>query len=76
MVSDDDPYLSRERGAALADAWGATVEVVPGGGHLATRDGYGPWDHVATLIARHSGAVLRRRPGATAAGELADEGVV
>ncbi|MEV7519291.1 alpha/beta fold hydrolase [Streptomyces sp. NPDC091371] len=58
VLSDDDPFLPLERGLALADTWGTTVEIVPGGGHLATRDGYGPWDHVATLIARHSGTAL------------------
>lgn len=72
VVSDDDPFLSRERGLALAEAWGATVEVVPGGGHLATRDGYGPWDHAAALIARHSGTVPKRRSAPVAAPETTE----
>ncbi|MET9294337.1 alpha/beta hydrolase [Streptomyces sp. NPDC003077] len=63
VVSDNDPFLSLERGRALAKTWGSTVDVVPGGGHLATRDGYGPWDHVARLIERYSGTTLETTEG-------------
>ncbi|MFD9406063.1 RBBP9/YdeN family alpha/beta hydrolase [Streptomyces sp. NPDC059989] len=63
VLSDNDPYLSLERGLALAETWGSTVEIVPGGGHLATADGYGPWSHGAALIERHSGHVLEPTQG-------------
>ncbi|MGW0749860.1 RBBP9/YdeN family alpha/beta hydrolase [Streptomyces sp. NPDC002587] len=63
VLSDDDPYLPLERGRALAGTWGSTVEVIPGGGHLATNDGYGEWGHVARLIARLSGTPLATTDG-------------
>ncbi|MEU8538849.1 alpha/beta hydrolase [Streptomyces sp. NPDC048717] len=66
VVSDNDPFLSLERGLALAESWGNTIEVVSGGRHLATPDGYGRWDHVATLIARHSATTLVPRAGSAA----------
>ncbi|MEU2234434.1 RBBP9/YdeN family alpha/beta hydrolase [Streptomyces vietnamensis] len=65
VVSDNDPFLSLERALALAETWGSTVETVPGGGHLATRDGYGPWSHAATLIERHTGHALVPTQGRT-----------
>lgn len=63
VVSDNDPYLALERGLMLAETWGSSVEIVPGGGHLATADGYGPWSHGAALIERHSGHVLETTQG-------------
>ncbi|GAA5014740.1 RBBP9/YdeN family alpha/beta hydrolase [Kitasatospora paranensis] len=63
VASDDDPFLPLDRGRELATTWGSTFEVVPGGGHLATRDGYGRWDHVARLIERLSGNTLESTTG-------------
>ncbi|OKK18360.1 hypothetical protein AMK16_18755 [Streptomyces sp. CB00455] len=63
VVSDNDPHLSLERGLALAEAWGSSVEVISGGGHFATLDGFGPWSHVAGLIERLSGNALETTPG-------------
>lgn len=60
VLSGDDPFLSLERGLRLAETWGGTVaDVIPDGGHLATRDGHGPWAHVAALIERHAGTTPR-----------------
>ncbi|MEU8773279.1 alpha/beta hydrolase [Streptomyces sp. NPDC048606] len=56
VVSDDDPFLSLQRGMALGKRWGSEVEVIPGGVHFATRDGFGPWPYAAELIGRLSGA--------------------
>ncbi|WP_225978836.1 alpha/beta hydrolase [Gandjariella thermophila] len=50
-----------ERGYALAEAWGGSIEVVPGGGHLASDDGFGQWDHIATVIERIAGRILEIR---------------
>ncbi|MER8031640.1 alpha/beta hydrolase [Streptomyces bauhiniae] len=58
VVSDDDPFLSLGRGRELARTWGSSIEVVPGGGHLATRDGYGRWAHAAELLEELSGITL------------------
>ncbi|PYC78244.1 alpha/beta hydrolase [Streptomyces tateyamensis] len=58
VVSDDDPFLTLDRGRELALTWGSTLEVVPGGGHLATRDGYGRWEYAAQLVARLTGTTL------------------
>jgi predicted alpha/beta hydrolase family esterase len=63
VVSDDDPFLTLERGRELARTWGSTIEVVTAAGHLATRDGYGQWDHVAPLIERLSGTTLEPTTG-------------
>lgn len=43
VASTDDPYLSLDRATALAAAWGSDLHVVPGGGHLNTASGHGPW---------------------------------
>ncbi len=43
VASTDDPYLSLDRATALAAAWGSELHVVPGGGHLNTASGHGPW---------------------------------
>ncbi|AWZ06334.1 MULTISPECIES: alpha/beta hydrolase [unclassified Streptomyces] len=63
VVSDNDPFLSLARALHLADVWDSAVEIVPGGGHLATRDGYGPWDHVARLIEQFCGTALETTEG-------------
>jgi predicted alpha/beta hydrolase family esterase len=41
--SDADPYNPAGGGAMYAEAIGAEVDVLPGGGHVAIDDGYGPW---------------------------------
>jgi predicted alpha/beta hydrolase family esterase len=58
VISDNDPHLSLERGLALAETWGTSVEIIPGGGHLATADGFGRWDHIASVISRLSGSLM------------------
>jgi len=42
VATDNDPYASLVRSRQFAHAWGTRIVVVPGGGHMATADGYGP----------------------------------
>jgi predicted alpha/beta hydrolase family esterase len=46
VCSDADPYNPEGEAPGLAEAMGARVHVVPGGGHLSSDDGYGPWPAV------------------------------
>jgi predicted alpha/beta hydrolase family esterase len=43
VCSTDDPWCPPERSQALADAVGAPLEWIVGGGHLNTDAGFGPW---------------------------------
>lgn len=61
VVTENDPHLALDRGMALAVEWGATLEVVPGGGHLASADGFGEWDHIASVIEQVSGFTLHSK---------------
>ena len=44
VAGDDDDYASVDEHAEIAAALGIAHECVPGGGHLNTDSGYGPWD--------------------------------
>lgn len=46
VCSDGDPYNPDGEGRTLAESMGARLHVVPGGGHLSSDDGYGPWPAV------------------------------
>jgi uncharacterized protein len=43
LAADDDPYCSRARARALADAWGSNFVDVGQAGHIADQSGHGPW---------------------------------
>jgi hypothetical protein len=43
IASDDDPHLSPDRAADLANVWGSELHVLPGVGHINTASGHGPW---------------------------------
>jgi predicted alpha/beta hydrolase family esterase len=43
VASDDDPYCSKPRAKALADAWGADLIEAGAVGHLNVASGHGPW---------------------------------
>jgi predicted alpha/beta hydrolase family esterase len=43
VCSDSDPYNPEGEGPGVADALGARLHVLAGGGHLSSDDGYGPW---------------------------------
>ena len=50
VASTDDPHLSVARATALAEAWGSDLHLVPGGGHLNTASGHGPWPKGRRLL--------------------------
>lgn len=52
VASDDDPYVELARAREFAQAWGSELEVVPGGGHLNTAAGFGPWPQGRAMLAR------------------------
>lgn len=43
VCSDDDPYCPEGAPAAWAEPLGLPVDLIPGGAHLNTDAGYGPW---------------------------------
>jgi len=43
VCSDSDPYNPEGEGRTLAEAMGARLHVIPGGGHLSVDDGYTQW---------------------------------
>ena len=43
LAADDDPYCSRARAKAFADAWGSNFVDVGQAGHIADQSGHGPW---------------------------------
>ncbi len=52
VTSDDDPYVELARARQFAAAWGSELEVVPGGGHLNTSAGFGPWPQGRAMLER------------------------
>jgi predicted alpha/beta hydrolase family esterase len=43
IAGDDDPYCTAAESGAYANAIGAPLVLIPGGGHLHTAAGYGRW---------------------------------
>jgi uncharacterized protein len=43
VASTDDPFVTLERAAALAHAWGSRLVTLERGGHVNADAGYGPW---------------------------------
>jgi len=61
VCADDDPYCP-EGAANVYAALGLPVDLVPGGGHLNTDAGYGPWPQVqAWCLAQGASAVASSR---------------
>ena len=50
VASTDDPYVSLERAAVFASAWGSRLHVVKGGGHLNSTSGLGDWPEGLSLL--------------------------
>lgn len=50
VTSDDDPYVELARARQFARVWGSELEVVPGGGHLNTAAGFGPWPQGRAML--------------------------
>jgi predicted alpha/beta hydrolase family esterase len=63
---DEDPYNPGQGARAYADAIGAEVDVVAGGGHLSQMDGYGPWPSLEAWCL--DGAGVRLEPNFPPAG--------
>lgn len=43
VASRNDPWMTFERGCALANAWGADLVDMGNAGHINTHSGFGPW---------------------------------
>jgi uncharacterized protein len=50
VASTDDPYVSPERAAAFARAWGSRLVRLDGAGHINTDSGYGEWTEGRQLL--------------------------
>jgi predicted alpha/beta hydrolase family esterase len=50
VAGDEDPYCPEGAEAAWATPLGATLVVVPGGGHVTIEDGFGPFPLVRDLV--------------------------
>lgn len=61
IASTNDPHCTPERSQELAERWGASIEFVQDGGHLATDDGYGSWDYLVDVIEHRSGQQFIRK---------------
>ena len=46
VCADDDPYCPDGAATVFGEVLGVPVDLVPGGGHLNTDAGYGPWPAV------------------------------
>ncbi len=50
VASTDDPYVSNERAAAFAQAWGSRVVKIGDAGHINGASGHGPWPEGEQLL--------------------------
>ena len=50
VASDDDPFVTPERAAAFARAWGSRLITLPTAGHINAAAGYGPWPEGKKLL--------------------------
>ncbi|HVL66456.1 MAG TPA: alpha/beta hydrolase [Vicinamibacterales bacterium] len=62
VASRNDPVITFERAATLARAWGGALHDAGYAGHLATKDGYGPWPEGERLLAALVSALEEERP--------------
>ena len=51
VASSDDPYVSRERARAFAEAWGSAFTELGPRGHINTASGFGEWPRGEALLA-------------------------
>ncbi len=59
VCSDNDPYLSLERGLWFASQWGSEVITLANAGHIHTESGYGKWPQGVQLIEKLLGNPLQ-----------------
>jgi predicted alpha/beta hydrolase family esterase len=50
VASDNDPYVTLECAREYAAAWGASLEVLEGAGHINTASGHGAWAEGFNLL--------------------------
>lgn len=50
VASTDDPFVSPERAAAFARAWGSRLVTLEGAGHINADSGFGPWPEGRRLL--------------------------
>jgi predicted alpha/beta hydrolase family esterase len=55
VASTDDPFVTLERAAALARAWGSRLETLERAGHINADAGFGPWPEGQRLLAALAG---------------------
>jgi uncharacterized protein len=55
VTSDNDPYVSLDRARDYAAAWGASLVVLEGAGHINVASGHGPWAEGFGMLARLRG---------------------
>lgn len=60
VASTDDPFVSLERAAAFAAAWGSRLVTLPGAGHINADAGFGPWPEGRRLLAELVAPAVRR----------------
>jgi len=52
VASTNDPWMSFDRAAALAETWGAEFVNIGAAGHINPRAGFGPWPHGLEIYRR------------------------
>ena len=52
VVSDTDVYVSRERAADMAAAWGSELHFAGDAGHINVASGHGPWPEGLLMFTR------------------------
>jgi uncharacterized protein len=50
VASTDDPYVSVQRSATFARAWGCRFVTIGAAGHINTASGFGPWPEGELLL--------------------------
>jgi predicted alpha/beta hydrolase family esterase len=55
VASTDDAFVTVERAAALARAWGSRLVMLQGAGHINADAGFGPWPEGRALLAELAG---------------------
>jgi predicted alpha/beta hydrolase family esterase len=50
VASTNDPWMSFDRAAAWADAWGAELINIGAAGHINVRSGHGPWPRGLSIL--------------------------
>jgi serine hydrolase len=50
VASDDDPFVTPERAASFARAWGSRLITLPNAAHINAAAGYGPWPEGRKLL--------------------------